>query len=69
VEDVAARQAELRLELQRRVGLDAGGAIVRTQQAVLDRLRQDAIERAQRCRHGGALGAVMIERKQSRRHV
>jgi hypothetical protein len=49
VEDVAAGQPQLALEIGRRVDLDARRAVGPLQQAVLDRLGQDGVQRAQDC--------------------
>ena len=69
VEDVASGHAELGLELDRGAGLEAGLAVGRAQQAVLDRLGEDGVERAQRAFNRRVLGCVVFLAEQPRRHV
>ena len=65
VEDVAARHRQRRLDLPRSHHLDA----VRVVQAVLDRLGQHGVERAQDGPPGGVQRAVRIAVEQAGRHV
>ena len=67
VEDVPARHAELGLDLGRRQRLEARRPVGGAQQAVLERLGQRRVERAERGVDGAPLGAVVGE--QPRRHV
>jgi hypothetical protein len=69
VEDVAAGHAELGLELDRRARLDAGRPGGGAPEAGLDRLGQDAVQRAQGGRDGGGLGRVVVAGEEAGRRV
>ena len=60
VEDVPARHAQLRLEVERAARLDARLAIWCAQQTILDRLRENAVERAQRGLERSRAGALGV---------
>jgi hypothetical protein len=71
VEDVAAGQPQLALEITRRADLDARRAVGPAQQAVLDRLGEDGVQRAQgRVERllAGMLLIVAIEEPRRRTH-
>jgi hypothetical protein len=69
VEDVPRGQAQLALEVERRADLDARRPVGRAQDAVLDRLGEHAVERAQRRRERRVARAVVVAGEQPRRHV
>ena len=69
VKDVATGHRELGLELDRGAGLEAGLAMRIVEQALLDRLGEHRVERAQRGGDRLALGRGRVAGKQPRRHV
>ena len=69
MEDVAARQAELGLEVDRRARLDARPPVGVTPRAVEDRLGEDAVQRGQRRPKRPRARALGVGREEPRREV
>ena len=69
MKDVSPRHPQLVLEVQRRVRLDARMPVPVAQHAVLDRLREDAVERGDRRLERGRARLLRIGHEQPRGHV